>query len=163
MSGDEDFAAEFGRHHGGLVRFAYLLCSDLRRAEDVVNEVFARTLPRWRKGAVDNLGQYLRRGILNELINDGRRRRLWQRVAPRLARAEAPPSDSGVDDHLVLWALVNQLPLRQRAVVVLRVLEDRSEADTAQLLGISVGAVKSHLSRALARLRTSAAEVARNG
>lgn len=163
---DRDFAREFASHHASLVRFAYLLCGDLANAEDVVDEVFARTLPRWRKNSIDNLGQYLRRGIVNELTSQGRRRRLWKRVAPAAAHETARQSlgsDHGVHDHLVLWTLVNQLPLRQRAVVILRVLEDRSEAETAELVGISVGAVKSHLSRALARLRTHAAEVAGHG
>ena len=82
---DRDFAREFASHHASLVRFAYLLCGDLANAEDVVDEVFARTLPRWRKNSIDNLGQYLRRGIVNELTSQGRRRRLWKRVAPAAA------------------------------------------------------------------------------
>jgi RNA polymerase sigma factor (sigma-70 family) len=58
-----------------------------------------------------------------------------------------------VDDRVGLWSALGRLPVRQRAVLVLRFFEDLTEVQTARALGVSVGTVKSQTSRALARLR----------
>ena len=73
--------------------------------------------------------------------------------------AETLPEAPAVDRHdtgetAALWAFVQTLPRRQRAVIVLRYYEDLSEAETAAVLGISVGTVKSQASRALAAMRS---------
>jgi RNA polymerase sigma factor (sigma-70 family) len=64
-----------------------------------------------------------------------------------------PVRPDAAEDHLLLWELVRQLPTRQRAVLVLRYYEDMSESETADVLGLSRGTVKSHTSRGLAALR----------
>lgn len=138
----------------GLLRFAYLVCGDHHRAEDAVAEALARTWPRWRGGGIEDPKAYIRRAIVNELR--GRARRLGvrrrhdeqQRVEPAVRRVD----HDTVERDAVHEALL-RLPVRQRAAVVLRFHEDRSERETADLLGVSPGTVKTHVHRALEQLR----------
>ena len=140
--------------HVGLLRFAYLLCGDHHRAEDAVAEALARTWPRWRSGGIDDPRAYIRRAIVNELRGRARRAGVRRRHDDR--RVVAPVvralDHDAVERDLVLEALL-RLPLRQRAAVVLRFYEDRSEQETANLLGVSAGTVKTHVHRALEQLR----------
>jgi RNA polymerase sigma-70 factor (sigma-E family) len=150
-----DFDAVFALHHRRMVRVAGLLCGDRDEAEDVVAEVFARTYRQWRKGGIDDVGAYLRRGVVNEVRSRWRKRGVRRRVDARRTRdlvLEAPGADAGVGEHQRLAAALAQLNERQRAAIVLRFYDDRSEAETAALLDMPVGTVKSTVSRGLARL-----------
>ena len=139
-----------------LLRTAYLLTSDLHAAEDLVQISLAKAYLSWGKlrepAAAD---AYVRRIMVNEHTSWWRR--AWRRnersteVLPESASTEHDPTDVAQRDEL--WALVQTLPPRQRAAVVLRFYEDMSEAETAQVLGCAVGTVKSQTSRALATLR----------
>jgi RNA polymerase sigma-70 factor (sigma-E family) len=143
------------QHTRDLARFAYLICGDRDQAEEVVAEAFAKTWPRWRRGRVDDLLPYVRRAIVNEINGRGRRRRLQRREEER--RHAARPDgrfEHHVDERHALWPLVIRLPLQQRAVIVLRIVDDLSEEQTAALLGVPPGTVKSRLSRGLANLRS---------
>jgi RNA polymerase sigma-70 factor (sigma-E family) len=135
-----------------LRRLAHLLCGDPHRADDLVQQAITKLYLRWRKLAdVVNLDQYLRTILLREFIDE--RRRSWAKV--RLV-AEAPDAAARAEDPAVrldLRAALLRLPKRQRAVVVLRFLNDLSVDDTAQALGCSVGTVKSQTSEGLAKLR----------
>lgn len=152
---DAGFATVFGTHHRRAVRLAYLLCSDEHQAEDIVAEAFAKVYVQWRKGRVDDVGAYLRRAVANEANSRLRRRYLERREAGRQSG-----DDRGVrrvDDHAAdrdeVWQAISRLPDRQRQAIVLRYYEDLSEADTADLLGVTVGTVKSQVSRGLARMQ----------
>ncbi len=141
--------------HAGLLRFAYLLCGDHHRAEDAVAEALARTWPRWRAGGIDDGKAYVRRAIVNELR--GRARRAGVRRRHDDTHVVEPPArrlDHDAVERDVVHDALLQLPLRQRAAVVLRFYEDRSEQQTADLLGVSPGTVKTHVHRALEQLRT---------
>jgi RNA polymerase sigma-70 factor (sigma-E family) len=148
-----------GRHTDELARFAYVMCGNRALAEEAVAEAFTAAWPRWRKGRIDDLVPYVRRSIVNEIYSRGRRRRL-ERREEELHRPPGPDGrfEESVGHQQALWPLVARLPLQQRVVLVLRVIEDLSEAETADLLGIPAGTVKSRLSRALSALRTMVEE-----
>lgn len=152
---DGTFSDVVREHHRDLARFAYLVCGDSSHAEDVVAEVFTRAWPRWRRGQIDSLLPYLRRSIVHEVMSRGRRRKLERREEER---RRAAVRDGRFEDEVSsrshLWPLVARLPISQRVVLVLRIVEDLSEEQSAQLLGVPVGTVKSRLSRALANLRS---------
>lgn len=149
------FAAVFNTHHRDAVRLAYLLTSDADQAEDIVSDAFAKVYVQWRDGRVDDVGSYLRRAVANTAKSRLRRRYLERREASRLHG-----DDRGVrrvDDHAAdqdeVWQAIQRLPDRQRSAVVLRYYEDLSVEETAEILGVSTGTVKSQVSRGLERMR----------
>jgi RNA polymerase sigma-70 factor (sigma-E family) len=158
---DADFAAYLAARQASLLRTAYLLTGNRHDAEDLVQTAFAKLYLSWDKvrdrGAIDG---YLRRILVNE--HNSLWRRAWKRrehtaedtVLHALDRPHHDSHDDGSGS--ALWDVVQTLPRRARAVVVLRYYEKLSEAETAATLGISVGTVKSQTSRALAALRERA-------
>jgi RNA polymerase sigma-70 factor (sigma-E family) len=147
----ETFDELYDRHATPALRLAVLLVGDRDRAEDIVAEAFTRVLPRWRLGEVVDFGPYLRAAVVNEFR--GRLRR-EARVPDQPAPAIEPDDLAGlVADRAALLEALRGLPGRQRAAIVLRYFEDLAERDTAELLGCSVGTVKSSVSRGLLRLR----------
>jgi RNA polymerase sigma-70 factor (sigma-E family) len=152
---EASFAAVFNAHHRRAVQLAYLLVSDPHLAEDIVSEAFAKVYVRWRRGDVRDVGSYVRRAVANEANSRLRRRYLERRVA-----GERSGDDRGVRlvdedaaDRDAVWGAIQRLPAKQRTAVVLRYYEDLPEAAVAELLGCSVGTVKSNTSRGLARLQ----------
>jgi RNA polymerase sigma-70 factor (sigma-E family) len=141
-----------------LLRTAYGLCGDWQHAEDLVQHALTAVARRW--GAIESnpLG-YAYRCVVRSNIDRWRvlSRRPEVLLAPHYIAATGPLVSDAHNDGAVLVAL-RTLPPRQRAIVVLRYLEDLSEADTANALGISIGAVKSGASRGLARLRQTSLE-----
>ncbi len=108
---------------------------------------------RWRR--IDDPEAYVRRSMYNEHTS------WWRRAVRRPERlVPAPPERAWLVDEAArvdlraeVDAVLDRLPPRQRAVVVLRYLEDRSEREVAELLGCSISTVSSQLTRALAQLR----------
>ena len=138
-----------------LQRIARLLTDDADAADDVVAEAVARTLPRWRAGEVDDAASYLRRVTVNVATRRWRRRGLARR-RDRSALDWLPMDRDAAGDVVErdrTLRAVMALPPRRRAVVVLRFYDDLSEQSIAEVLGISLGTVKSQLSRALEQLR----------
>lgn len=151
---EAEFAAYMEARQPGLLRTAYLLAGDRHTAEDLVQVAFAKLYLAWDKVQQrESLDGYVRRILINE--HNSLWRRAWKKreyaaeVLPD--RAHHDVYDEGHSDEL--WAAVQTLPRRARAVVVLRYYEELSEAETAAALGISVGTVKSQTSRAVAALR----------
>ncbi|MGH3442868.1 MAG: SigE family RNA polymerase sigma factor [Nitriliruptorales bacterium] len=149
------FADVYSAHHRRAVRLAWLLTGDPHAAEDVVAEAFAKVWRQWERGRVRDVGPYLRRAVVNQVNSRGRRRALEIREGERRAGDERGVRlhDEQAADHDAVWQALQRLPDRQRAAIVLRYYEDLSEAQAAEMLGVSVGTVKSQVSRGLDRLR----------
>ena len=152
-TGRDAFSDAVATHHRELARFAYRLCGDRTLAEDIVAEAYARVWPHWRRGRVEVLLPYLMRTVANQAFERHRRRRLELTRNPPPGPAVESPFENQVDEHDELWAALDRLPLQQRVVLVLRIVDDLSEEQTATMLGIPPGTVKSRLSRALGTLR----------
>ena len=152
--GEQGFREFVAARQRDLLRRAWLLTGDWAAAEDLVQSSLLRVWPRWaRVSATGQEDAYVRKVMLNVYLS-GRRRR-WTREAPT---AELPErvSDEGyadVEARVILAQVVAALPRRQRAVIVLRFVEDLSESQTADALGCAQGTVKSQTSKALATLR----------
>ncbi len=154
---DTEFAAFMVARQPALLRTAYLLCGNRADAEDLVQTSLAKLYLAWdRVHSRDSVDAYVRRILVNEHNS------LWRRpfkrreiVAERLPENIARAEPAGNHDE-ALWRFVQSLPRRQRAVIVLRYYEELTEAETAEVLGVSVGTVKSQASRALAALRERA-------
>jgi RNA polymerase sigma-70 factor (sigma-E family) len=140
--------------HRELLRFAYMLVGgDSHLAADLVQDALERVGLHWRRVRnKDDPEGYVRRIIVNSYLNRIRRLRHEHLVAD--VPEPSVVADPGTRQDAI-WALLRQLPRRQRAVLVLQYYEDLPEAAIADLLGCSVGAVKSSRARALARLRTT--------
>jgi RNA polymerase sigma-70 factor (sigma-E family) len=140
-----------------LRRTAYLYCRDWHTADDLVGVTVGKLYQHWRRAQqADNLDAYVH-GILAHAWLD-ERRRPWRRENP-VADFPDQPTPSHVQDGNDLLALVATLPPRRRACVVLRYYCDLSVNQTAEILGVSAGAVKSQTARALDTLRPLAAEL----
>lgn len=159
-SAEADFDAFVAARSRALMRTAWLLTGDEGTAEDLVQTALIETWRRWsRVGGMLHAEAYVRRIVVTSFLRDKRRRRVGETLVgepPELA-APAPPESTDVRRALA------DLPRAQRAVLVLRYYEDWTEAQTAELLGIGVGTVKSHTARALARLRTTPALAGHQG
>jgi RNA polymerase sigma-70 factor (sigma-E family) len=147
---------EFVRNRGTpLHQSAYLLCGDWHLADDVVQDTLIKAYQNWKRvRQADNPEAYVRRILINEVRGRWRRRERSVPVAEFTPEpAVADPTDDLVRRDGLMRALLT-LPLRQRATIVLRYLEGRSERETAAVLGCSEGTVKSQSSRALANLKS---------
>ena len=138
-----------------LLRSGWLLTGDWPAAEDLVQTALAAAWPRWaslRRQDAPEL--YVRKIMVNTFLR-GRQRRWNGEIATGRLPERAAYGDvfALVDARQSLLAALDRLPARQRAVVVLRYFADQTESQTAAAMGCSVGAVKSHAAKALARLR----------
>jgi RNA polymerase sigma-70 factor (sigma-E family) len=157
---EESFRQWAGERQHALLRTAVLLTGgDRHRAEDLVQDALTKVALRWRRLRDGNAEAYARRIIVRDNVSAWRKRR-------REVLSDAVPG-GGVADHapgterrLALDAALAALTPRQRAVVVLRYYDDLTERAAADVLGVSIGTVKSQTHLALARLRESAPELA---
>jgi RNA polymerase sigma-70 factor (sigma-E family) len=154
---DEALTQLYAAHYAALVRLAALLLRDVDAAEDVVQDAFVAMHGHWRRLRDPHKGlAYLRQAVVNRARSVLRHKGVVARH-PEQAPADAPAADRDVLDReqrAQLLAALDGLAQRQREVLILRFYLDLSEAQIAETLGISQGAVKSHGSRALANLRT---------
>lgn len=161
---DEQFRGFVTARGHALVRTAYLLTGDQQLAEDLVQTALERAVRHW--STIRDVGaaeQYVRRTMYRENISLWRRRRLTELptalVPEPRRRASAEPTEQSVD-RIVLRDALRRLGPRQRTVLVLRYFEDLTERQVADLLGISVGTVKSQAHKALQAMRSACPELA---
>jgi RNA polymerase sigma-70 factor (sigma-E family) len=158
---DEALVALYTAHYRSLVRLSALLLRDSAAAEDVVQDAFVAMHGSWRRlRETDKALAYLRQAVVNRSRSRLRHLKVAERKAPALLPADAsaslPSAEHGamaaLEREHVIKAL-RSLPQRQREVIVLRYYGDLSEAQIAEAMGISTGAVKSHASRGIGALR----------
>lgn len=155
MSRDAEFAEFVTARYRALVRTGLLLTGDNGHAEDLAQAALIKTYLAWGRIREPTRAEAFARTTLVRLALRARRRRWTGEVATgwvpetSAARDGTEPTDLVLDVRRALA----RLPAEQRAVIVLRYLDDQSEAQTARLLGISPGTVKSRASRGLTSLR----------
>lgn len=150
---DQRLSDLYAAHATGVRRMAYLITGDTDAAEDLLQEAFVRVGARLLTlRDPEGAAGYLYRTVMNLARDHGRRlgrdRALNKRVAPA---PSVPPKDVETADEL--WSALMKLPIRHRAVLFFRYYMDLSEAQTADMLGCSVSAVKSLNHRASESLR----------
>ncbi len=155
---DTEFTEYYAARGTAMRATAYLMCGDWHLAEDLVQTAFTKLYLAWHR--VERHGQldrYVRQIVTRSFLDD--RRRPWRRERPTdragevAGVADRPVADPAVEDRMVLAEALAGLPSRQRATLVLRFWEDLSVDETAQLLGVSPGTVKSQTAHGLERLR----------
>jgi RNA polymerase sigma-70 factor (sigma-E family) len=152
----EEFAAS---RLTALLRYAAVLTGDQEQARDLVQDVLAQAYAKWsRIERTDRPDAYVHRMVTNAFLNTRRLRRVrvvplgWQALdGPGLP--PQPDHAGPTDDRDEMRQRLQVLPRQQRAVLVLRYYADLPDAEIAEVLGCSVGTVRAHASRALARLR----------
>lgn len=152
----EQFLAERGEP---LLHTAILLAGSRAGGEDLLQGALERLVHRWKK-IEGNPEGYVRTTLYNLAVDGWRREKNWRARLGLIATHDAVPDEAtAVDDRDAIIRLLNQLPPRQRTVIVLRYWEDLTEAETAKAMGCRVGTVKATTSRALQRLRELSAPV----
>ena len=154
---EADYALFVRARTHALLRSAYLLTGDQHLAEDLVQEALARTHRAWgRLEKPEHAEAYARKVMYHAQVSIWRRPKVAEVMPADFEPDRRPGSDDHADaavERLVLRRALLTLSAKQRAVIVLRFFEDHTEAEAAQLLGVSVSTVKTQTGRALDRLR----------
>jgi RNA polymerase sigma-70 factor (sigma-E family) len=154
-SGRESFEAWARARQQTMVRNAYLLTGDFQRAEDLVQEALIRAAERWDLLEGGNPDAWVRTVVYRQNVS------WWRRNGRESAVEHVPETSSQAqgDSSLLLASALARLTPGQRAVMVLRFVEDRSVAETAAALGVTEGTVKKQTALAVDRLRELAPEL----
>lgn len=156
-SADQAVTTLYSAHYRSLVRLAALLVRDNATAEEVVQDAFMAMHGAWRRlRDPDKALSYLRQSVVNRARSVLRHRAVVEKYAPK-GLPDAPSAEHGALGELERSAVIEALrtlPTRQREALVLRYYGDLSEAQIADAMGISRGAVKSHTARGMAALRS---------
>lgn len=154
---DQAVTALYSAHYRSLVRLSALLVRDSATAEEVVQDAFVAMHGAWRRlRDPEKALSYLRQSVVNRSRSVLRHRAVVEKYAPK-GLPDAPSAENGAIVELERSAVVKALgglPTRQREALVLRYYGDLSEAEIANTMGISRGAVKSHTARGMAALRS---------
>jgi RNA polymerase sigma-70 factor (sigma-E family) len=151
--GDASFEAFVSARGDALWRSAWLLTGDHQGAEDLVQTALSKSWRAWERIGVDGFEAYVRRTMFTTYASWWRRK--WRDERPAAIVPETATMGLDSDGHVDLMTALTALPRGQRVVVVLRYFEDLTERQTAELLGVSIGTVKSQNARALKALRSS--------
>jgi RNA polymerase sigma-70 factor (sigma-E family) len=155
---DQVMAELYTRHYQSLVRLADALIDDLSEAEEVVGDAFGAMHAGWRRlrDPRDALN-FLRQAVVNRSRSVLRHRAVagGAQQQPPPARTESSEGIFGRAEPQAVAAALRDLPARQNEVVALRYYAGLSETEIAAALGISRGAVKSHMARGIAMLKAS--------
>jgi RNA polymerase sigma-70 factor (sigma-E family) len=151
------FADFVAARSAALHRAAYLMVGDAQLAQDLVQEAVTKTYVAWpRLHDARNHAQveaYARKAITTTAIGWFRKKSWGERTVEHLPEGTEAGYADGVDQRSWLWQALQELPVRQRAAIVLRYYDDLTEAQTAEAMGCAVGTVKSQVSAGLTKLR----------
>lgn len=151
----DDFDSFVRARGDALLRFGYLLCSDAHRAEDLLQEALIRCYRRWR--GITRGGEperYVRKVILREYLSWRRRKSAGEVAMNQLPwQPQVASPAAATEERDALQRLLEEVPRKQRAVLVLRYYEDLPDATIADLLGCSPATVRVHARRGIGRLR----------
>jgi RNA polymerase sigma-70 factor (sigma-E family) len=155
VDGEVDFAPFVRAHGSDLLRAAVLLAGSRERAEDLLQDTLTYLYPRWEKVAsADAPEAYVRRALVNRFISERRSpRRNIISVSQLPERSDQRDLSETVATKQAVWELLESLPDRQRAALVLRYFYDFSDSQIAEVLGCRVSTVRSIISRALTVMR----------
>lgn len=160
MATPEEFTEFVAARYPALVRSARFLVADAHAAEDLVQDALVRCVGAWPRIKGDPEA-YVRTVMVRTNISRWRRVRLSETPTEHVPEVSIDGPDLGASDEL--RRALSTLPPKQRTVVVLRHVEDRSEREVADLLGCSAGTVKSQCHAGLAKLRLALGEPAAAG
>ena len=154
MADEDEFTEFVAAALPGLLRFGHVLTGNAATAEDLVQTALGRSLRAWRLRRIEDPRAFVRKVMVNSYASWHRRHGgLEWTVADPAGRAVMTEDPAcRVDDRDAVWRALQELPPRQRAVIVLRYYEDLTEAEIAAVMGVSTGTVKSQAARALRRL-----------
>jgi RNA polymerase sigma-70 factor (sigma-E family) len=160
-SREEDFTAFVLARSARLVHIARMLCGNAALAEDLVQTALEKAYLRWDRIELGDPFGYVRQAVVNQHLSWVRRRPWRERPSGSSAeldqqqRLSVVDPSGAVDRRLAITEALGTLSRRERAVVVLRYIEDLTEVQTAAILGVAVGTVKSANARALQKLRAA--------
>lgn len=158
---DQDLERFVRARSPALLRLGLVLTGDQHKAEDLVQAALEKAAANWKKVVRREQPEaYVRQIMYREHISNWRRRRLREDLASQVPDRAGADLYGHADLRLVLQEALRRLTPRQRAVLVLRYYEDRTEVETARVLGCAVGTVKSQAHLALRRLREANPELA---
>ncbi len=158
---DDEFRAFVASRGPALLRTAYMLTGDQHLAEDLVQSALEKAAARWQHIRASAATEaYVRRILYRERVSFWRRRRVTETLPGELPERPVAGGYDAVDDRAVLRQAMSRLGRRQRTVLVLRFYEDMTETQVADVLGVSVGTVKSQAAKALRRLREECGDLA---
>jgi RNA polymerase sigma-70 factor (sigma-E family) len=153
---DDEFVDYAQARQHTLLRAAYLVCGDLRTAEELLRSALEQLARQWDRVREEQPDLFVRRQLYRDAVASWRHRPPEQaRTVPDRAELEQPWDDEEVERRREVLRALDGLTPRQRALVVLRWFEERSEGDAAQVLGCSVGTVRTEGAEALGRLRAA--------
>lgn len=149
------FTAWVGLRRDVLLRTAYLLTGDRQRAEDLLQDALVKVARRWGRLRDGNPDGYVRQVLYHSHVS-------WWRSHREVPVPElygGVQVEDKTDNRIILRQALARLTSKQRAVIVLRFMDDATERETAEILGVSVGTVKSQTAAAVRRLRANAPEL----
>jgi RNA polymerase sigma-70 factor (sigma-E family) len=151
------FAEFVAARSTALHRAAYLMVGDAQLAQDLVQEALTKTYVAWPRlreaGHHGKVEAYARKAITTTAISWFRKKSWGERTVDQLPDVQQAGHADSVAQRTWLWQALQELPVRQRAAIVLRYYEDLTEAQTADAMGCAVGTVKSQVSAGLGKLR----------
>lgn len=152
MADEDEFTEFVTAALPGLLRFGNVLTGNAATAEDLVQTALGRSLRAWRR--IEDPRAFVRKVMVNSYASWHRRHggREWAVAEPANHGGATEDPACRVDDRDAVWRALQELPPRQRAVIVLRCYEDLTEAEIAAVMGVSAGTVKSQAARGLRRL-----------